>query len=53
MTWQGIKGTTFQFHNGSIKSLEGYLDLNTWETFQFHNGSIKRYATANADWLAE
>ena len=32
----------FQFHNGSIKSLQVAIETETDSEFQFHNGSIKR-----------
>ncbi len=34
--------TKFQFHNGSIKSIQNTKHKTQKARFQFHNGSIKR-----------
>jgi len=37
-----LSGIPFQFHTGSIKSVNRHIDALYQEKFQFHTGSIKR-----------
>ena len=40
--WPLQKSKRFQFHSGSIKSLEFFMPMRRKKRFQFHSGSIKR-----------